>query len=147
MKYIVYTDAAGSYEDNKVGCAFIILTNEHFVASNYYTIEGMSNPTFAETIAVGLASGYLVENVKLNPDDVVEFNIDCISTIDFCEKHAKKDRTGNIPSPEIKVVVAVKLLRSLYAKCRVNLFKVKAHKAVLNPNSYVDRLSKLGVRI
>lgn len=147
MKYIVYTDAAGSYEDNKVGCAFIILTNEHFVASNYYTIEGMSNPTFAETIAVGLASGYLVENVKLNPDDVVEFNIDCISTIEFCNKHAKKDREGNIPSSEMKVVVAVQLLRSLYNKCKVNLFKVKAHKAVLNPNSYVDRLSKLGVRI
>ena len=147
MKYTVYTDGAGNFEANKVGCAFIIMTNELYIASNYFTIEGMSNPTYAETIAVGLASGYLVENLELSKEDTVEFNIDCISTIEFCEQNAKKNRNSNIPSSEKKIIMAVQLLRKLCNTCHVDLFKVRAHKAVINPNSYVDRLSKLGVRI
>lgn len=146
MKFMVYTDGAGSYEKNRASCSYFIMSEEQYIGSDYKTLKDMYNPTQAETIGVGLAAKYLLDNITFKPEDRVEFYVDCTSTISFCRKNTKDQPTGRIASNNERVISAIKNLRTLCKKTNVFYFKVKGHKAVVNPNSYVDRLAKFGVR-
>lgn len=146
MRYIVYTDGAGDNEQNKAACSYLVYTNNTFISKDYKSINGISNPTHAETIAVGLVAGFLAENLDLKKTDLVEFNVDCVSTIEFCIKYAIENPEESIPSREKLVVISIQLLRKLNELCKVKIYKVRGHKSIINPNSYVDRLAKLGVR-
>jgi hypothetical protein len=144
MRYTVYTDGAGSTDRNVIGCSYIILTDDNYINSDSVKLNGMSNPTHAETISVGLAAAYFVDNEELNPDDIIEFNIDCASTIDFYNTYLNNEdavRT-NIPA----IVNSVRVVRRLHDKCKVRFQRVRGHKNVINPNTYVDRLAKLAIR-
>lgn len=144
MRYKVFTDGAASNEKNVAGCAYLILTETDYVQSESVQLKGLSNPTHAETISVGLAAAYFVDSVKLNPDDEIEFNTDCIAAMEFYREHAFN--TGVIKSGTAEIIASVKIVRQLSKKCKIRFQKVKGHKKVINPNTYVDRLAKLAIR-
>lgn len=144
MRYTVYTDGAGSAEKNVAGCSYLILTETDYINSESIRLKGVANPTHAETISVGLAAAYFIDNVELNPDDVVEFNVDCASTIDFYNKYIST--TGKVRTNVKAIVNSVFVARQLMTKCNVKFQKVRGHKSVINPNTYVDRLAKLAIR-
>ena len=144
MRYIVYTDGSGSNEKNVAGCSCLILTETSYVNSESVSIKGVSNPTHAETISVGLAAAYFIDNVDLKPDDTIEFNIDCVSTIEFYNRWAKTNK--KVRSNVVPIINSVFIVRKLTQKCNVVFQKVKGHKSSINPNTYVDRLAKLAIR-
>lgn len=144
MKYIIYTDAAASKPKNILGCSYLILTEATYIDSDSIKIDGNTNPKQAETISIGLAAAYMLDNVELSKEDVVTFYVDSFSAIEFCEDALKSNRT--IPCGEIKVVNSMKVLRRLAKQCQVGFQKVHGHKERLNPNTVVDRLAKLAIR-
>lgn len=144
MRYTVYTDGARSIEKQVVGCSYLILTETDYISSDAVKLKGIANPTQAETISVGLAAAYFIDNIELNTDDIVEFNIDCASTIEFYNKYVSD--TGKVRTNVKAVVNSVFVLRQLNAKCTVRFQKVRGHKNVINPNTFVDRLAKLAIR-
>ena len=144
MKYTIYTDGAYTQIKNLCGCSYLILTDTHYIHSDSVTLLDVSKPTNAETVSVGLAAEYLLDNVHLEKDDVVTFNIDCLSTISFCKKYVNEK--GIVMSNSSKVITAIGTLRALSRKCKVRFEKVHGHKKVINPNTYVDRLAKIAIR-
>lgn len=144
MRYIIYSDGAGSVERNMVGCGFLILTESTYVASDNVKIKGQSNPTQAETISVGLAAAYVIDNLKPTENDVVEFFIDCAPTIDFIKKYIGNN--DKIFSNNRQVIASVNIVRNLCKQCKVEFTKVRGHKVQMNPNKFVDRLAKLSIR-
>ena len=77
-------------------------------------------------------------------EDVVEFHIDCLSTVTFCNKNARA--SGKVFSNNQKVIASIKIIRKLAKTCEVTFEKVRGHKSVMNPNTVVDRLAKLAIR-
>lgn len=144
MRYIVYTDGAYSQNKELGGSSYLIITDTHYISSDSTTLLKISNPTNAETVAVGSAAAYLLDVVKITNEDVVEFHIDCLSTVTFCNKNVIM--TGKVFSNNPKVVAAVKDIRRLAKVCKVTFEKVRGHKNIMNPNTVVDRLAKLAIR-
>lgn len=144
MRYIVYTDGAYSQNKELGGSSYLIITDTHYISSDSTTLLKISNPTNAETVAVGSAAAYLLDVVKITNEDVVEFHIDCLSTVTFCNKNV--NMTGKVFSNNPKVVAAVKDIRRLAKVCKVTFEKVRGHKNIMNPNTVVDRLAKLAIR-
>ena len=144
MRYIVYSDGASSVEKNIIGCGFLIITESHYIASDNVKIKGQSNPTQAETIGVGLAAAYIVDNLKLDADDTIEFYTDCAPTIEFINKYiGNRDK---VFSNNRQVVASINIIRKLAKQYKVEVNKVKGHKVQMNPNKFVDRLAKLSIR-
>lgn len=144
MRYVIYSDGASSTEKNMIGCGYLVLTENTYVASDNIRIKGQSNPTQAETISVGLAAAYAMDNLDLHKDDTIEFYIDCAPTIDFINKYiGNNDR---VYSSNKQVIASVNVVRELCKRCNVELLKVRGHKVKKNPNTYVDRLAKLSIR-
>lgn len=144
MKYIIYTDAAASDPKNILGCSYLILTESTYVDSDSIKIEGMTNPKQGETISIGLAAAYMLDNMELSKEDVITFHVDSFSAIEFCENALKSNKP--IPCGETKVVNSMKVLRRLAKRCTITFQKVHGHKKRLNPNTVVDRLAKLAIR-
>lgn len=144
MRYTVYTDGAGSNEKNVAGCSYLILTETDYITSESVSLDGVTNPTHAETISVGLAAAYFIDNVDIHKNDVIEFNLDCISSIEFYNSYLKNN--DKVKSNVKAVVNSVFIVRKLSTKCTVRFQKVRGHKDMINPNTYVDRLAKLAIR-
>lgn len=144
MKYIVYTDGAYSQDKSLGGSSYLIITDTEYISSNSTTLMQIGNPTNAETVAVGSAASYLLNEVKVTSEDVVEFHIDCLSTVTFCNKNARA--SGKVFSNNQKVIASIKIIRKLAKTCEVTFEKVRGHKSVMNPNTVVDRLAKLAIR-
>lgn len=144
MKYTIYTDAAASEPKNISGCSYLILTDDSYIHSDSIRIRGLTNPKQAETISIGLAAAYLIDNVEMKDEDVVEFNVDSFSAIEFCSDALKDDRT--IVCSAKQVVNSIKILRQLNDRCTINFQKVRGHKERINPNTFVDRLAKIAIR-
>lgn len=144
MRYIVYTDGASSHESKTAGCSYLILTDKTYIISDSVKLDGSFNPTHAETISVGLAAAYFLDSVELTPKDVIEFNIDCASTIDFYKSYIGNN--DKIRSNKKAVVNSVQVVRDLNNRCTIRFQKVRGHKSVINPNTFVDRLAKLAIR-
>lgn len=144
MKYTVYTDGAYRSEDKVAGCSYLIITPTRYISSNSHKVDGIDSATLAETMAVALSAMYLLNNTELTKDDVVEFNIDCLSTIDFYNNHAFSN--GSIMSKVPAIRSAVGVVRRLAKICNVSFEKVKGHKNKIGPNTFVDRLAKIAVR-
>lgn len=145
MEYNVWVDGAYSQWNKRGGCSFLILTNNTHIGSKSVRVE-LANPTHAETVAVGLAASFLLESgIKFTRQDVVIFNVDCQSTVTFCNKYLRSGKTY-VNSNEKLVIDNMLTLKKLSEKCRITFEKVKGHKDVLNPNTYVDRLAKIAIR-
>lgn len=144
MKYVVYTDGAYAQVKALGGCSYIILTDTNYISSDSTTLKQIDNPTNAETVAVGLAAAYLMDEAKVTENDSVEFKIDCLSTVTFCIKNA--NTSGKVFSNNRKVIASIQAIRKLAKTCPVTFEKVRAHKNVLSPNTVADRLAKLAIR-
>ena len=144
LQYNIYTDGAGSNTNNCVGSSYCIITDCIFIGSGFTKIEGLDNPTHAETIAVGLALAYLDSYTRLSPDDIVYVNTDCLAVIKFCNDYMNNDNSVRTKIPEVRATIAV--VRGVAKKCRLRFRKVKGHKDQINPNTHVDRLAKLAIR-
>lgn len=144
MKYIVYTDAAVSPNNGLSGCGYCILTDDTYIASDSVRVTQTTNPTHAEVVSIGLAAAHLLDEVNLQGGDLIEFNSDCLSAVEFCKKYAR----GNAYVPCSAEVVrnSMAIVRRLARKYCVEFHKVHGHKDKLNPNTFVDRLAKLPVR-
>ena len=147
MVYEVYTDGANaSVEEKLSGASYLILRDEEYVTSSSKKLVDVANPTYAETIAVGLASRYLLENENITGEDTVKFYIDCKSTVDYCNKYIIQNPTSSVPSKVKAVIASIMIVRKLHEKCTVQFKRIKGHKDFLNPNTFVDRLAKLAIR-
>ena len=144
MRYVVYTDGAYAQVKTLGGCSYIILTDTNYISSDSTTLKQIDNPTNAETVAVGLAAAYLMDEEKVTENDSVEFKIDCLSTVTFCTKNA--NTSGKVFSNNRKVIASIQAIRKLAKTCPVTFEKVRAHKNVLSPNTVADRLAKLAIR-
>ena len=144
MKYVVYTDGAYAQAKALGGCSYLILTDTNYISSDSTTLKQIDNPTNAETVAVGLAAAYLMDEEKVTENDSVEFKIDCLSTVTFCTKNA--NTSGKVFSNNRKVIASIQAIRKLAKTCQVTFEKVRAHKNVLSPNTVADRLAKLAIR-
>lgn len=145
MKYIVYTDAAASVPKDISGCSYLILTDSLYIHSDSIRVRGLTNPKQAETISIGLAAAHLIDNVKLEAGDTVEFNVDSFSAIQFCSD-ALADHSSIVMCGAKQVINSIKVLRLLDDKCNINFQKVRGHKERINPNTFVDRLAKIAIR-
>lgn len=145
MIYTVYTDGSGSDINNVIGLAYIILTDCTYVSHGYSTVKGIDNPTFAETIAVGVAATTLLENKDIKEDDEIVFMIDCASTIEFCKDLCITNTTKPVSGIAL-VKASITVIRELCKKHKVTFQKVEAHKSVVNPNTFVDKLAKFCIR-
>lgn len=144
MKYVIYTDAAASANMNLIGCAYLILTDDSYIASESVKITDNSNPTYAEVVSVGLAAAYMLDNVELAADDSVTYYSDCLSAVEFCRAHMNNGEIIKCSSTIVRN--SIKVTRLLGSKCKVAFQKVHGHKNTLNPNTVVDRLAKLPLR-
>ena len=139
MEYYIYTDGAASSERNVIGCAYFIMTSETFIHTNTVRVENCNNPTQAETIAIGVATMYMLKNVEFKDGDTVGFYSDCLSTIEFCKKYIDNDL--EVWTKNTLVSSSIQQLRDLRNIVPVSFIKVKGHKGKLTPNTYVDRLA------
>ena len=145
MLYRVYTDGSGSDTNKVIGAAYLVLTEDRFITHGCATVRGIDNPTYAETIAVGLAAQDLLENTNLKKDDEVVFYIDCVSTIQFCEKLCNKDTSASVQSIPL-VKASITLIRHLCKSNKVSFEKVRSHQGNVNPNTFVDKLARFCIR-
>lgn len=144
MKYTVYTDAASSAEKGLSGCAYCVLTEDTYIASDSVRVPQATNPTHAEVVSIGLAAAHLIDMIELSNEDSVEFYSDCSSAIEFCKNCLATK--GGVPCSALIVKNSIKVIRQLGKKCSLTFEKVHGHKNKLNPNTFVDRLAKLPVR-
>lgn len=145
MLYRVYTDGSGSDLQKIIGAAYLILTEDTYICHGSATVRGIDNPTYAETIAVGLAAQDLLDSNKLTKEDEIVFYIDCVSTIKFCKKLCKRDPEANISSIPL-VKASITIVRELCKTCKVSFEKVRSHQDKVNPNTFVDKLAKFCIR-
>lgn len=145
MIYTVYTDGSGSDIHKVIGSAYIILTDCTYVGYGYSSVQGLQNPTYAETIAVGIAATKLLQEVGLKEDDEVIFMIDCASTIDFCRDLCLYNTDKEVSGiPLVKASISV--IRKLCQSNKVCFKKVEAHKNVISPNTFVDKVARFCIR-
>ncbi len=146
MRYNVYTDGACTKQKGISGCAYIILTNDTYVSSHKQVLTGVTNPTQAETIGIGLAAKHMLRDIPLTKEDIVEFNTDCFSSIKFCREFVFQKPKSTVRSKVAEVRIAMEDVRQLSKVCTVRFSKVKGHKDSMNPNTFVDRLCKIAIR-
>ena len=145
MIYHIYTDGAASAERSAMASAYVVLSDNKFIRKGFMQTSGLSNPAYAETLAVALASKDLIKNIRKN--DKIVFHIDCSSTIKFINDIIILRSVPLNENSNGIISTALYDIDALHSKCEnIKLEKVKAHKNVITPNSYVDRLAKLILR-
>lgn len=143
MKYTIYADGAGSVENNTLSCAYIILSDTHFIDADYSRLWFTVNILYAEMSAVGLACKAVLENdnINLKPSDTVVIYTDSARALDFLSNIQIE---GKVPYfrdfPYVREACTYFL--EMTKKCNVYIYKVHAHGNTKNPNRYVDRLAK-----
>lgn len=144
MKYTIYTDGAYTPEKNCAGLSYLIITDDSYIASDAVQVCTIASATNAECTAIGLALAYLNSAVALDKSDVVEIHSDCLSAINFYQKHVAEN--GYIRSNVMEVINSVNIARKVNNLCTLRFIKVRGHKSIHTPNTVVDRLAKLAVR-
>lgn len=144
MKYTVYTDGATYNHKGVCGCGYVIITDNNYITSDSIRVEEIKNPKQAETISIGLAAAYLIDHIKLEKTDKVEFYVDSSSAIEFCEMHIGKK--SSVACNVKQVINSILVLRRLGRLCQVSFEKIHGHKDRMNPNTFADRLAKLAIR-
>lgn len=140
MRYVIYADGSYSAEQQRAGCAYLILTDTSFIDCDSIKVD-CKNPTHAEILAVGYAIKSILKNENLTSEDVVEFNTDCAHVIEFYNKYIEQGVKST--SKNASINECVRNMIALNKKCTTRVCKVRGHKNFLNPNTVVDRLAKL----
>ena len=140
----VYVDGSVNATTRAMAYAYVACSNTKYISHNYKCIEG-NNAAHAETLAIGLAAKDLLSNDKLHliKEDVIIFNVDCLSALTFMKDKAYND---NPYRGKKEIRDAVECVRSLSRVATVKFVKVAAHKFTHNTNKYVDALAKYACR-
>ena len=145
MRYTIYTDGAYTPEKNCAGLSYLIITDDTYIASDAVQVATLTSATNAECTSIGLALAYMLSNIRLTEEDVVEVHSDCLSAITFFQNHLTNGEKY-VRSNVKEVINSVITARKVSDKCTLRLIKVRGHKSVHTPNTVVDRLAKLAVR-
>ncbi len=129
MVYRVFTDGAHSAAKSKISAAFVILTDEDFVTAKSYVFNGTQSNS-AETIAIGSAAEYLLDDIGVTKEDVVIFITD---SRDAARYLAKARELGGLKAYD-------------NVGCIVKVKRVKGHLGGAGVNKYADRLAKYALR-
>lgn len=143
MNYYVYTDGAYSVERGVGSWAYLIYTDTHFIEWNSNKTSYISSPTFAEDLAIGVASHSLLK-LGLTKEDKVFFYSDSLATIKLLS--SVLDSNSKYTNKDVLVEDAVNILQSLGKQTNIEFCKAHAHRNVLNPNICVDRMAKYVLR-
>lgn len=143
MEYRVFTDGAHSSAKSKISAAFVILTSEDFITAKSYVFDGMQSNS-AETIAIGSAAEYLLNNVEFTEKDSVTFITDSKNAMDYLTKARS---LGGIKAYDKVIQFATsKFVELCNIGCTVEIKKVKGHLEGAGVNKYADRLAKHALR-
>lgn len=143
MRYYVYTDGAYSSERGVGSWSYLIYTDTNFIEWVSNKSVHIKKPTYAEDIAIGIASHTLID-MKLTKDDTVIINTDSLSTLKLLESIA--GGSTSFGTSDIIVQDCIKNFMKLNEVTNVELLKTHAHRNSLNPNTCVDRMAKYALR-
>ncbi len=143
MNYHVYTDGAYSVERGVGSWAYLIYTDTNFIEWVSNKTKHIASPTYAEDIAIGVASHSLLK-LGLTKEDNVYFYTDSLATIELIERYITSNR--KYVNKNILVQDAIRTVQELSELTNVEMCKVLAHKNSLNPNICVDRMAKYALR-
>lgn len=149
MVYRVYTDAATKVQEGYSVVAFLVLRGNTYIKS-HKEARHISNTAAAESIAVGLALAYLVDEIGITKDDVVNVFCDSSCTLKFANRVLQSLTNGKVNVSLCARPRNVPWLQGIYdyipkIESELTFTKVKAHLRVKNPHCYVDRLAKVGL--
>ncbi len=143
MVYRVFTDGAHSAAKSKISAAFVILTDEDFVTAKSYVFNGTQSNS-AETIAIGSAAEYLLDDIGVTKEDVVIFITD---SRDAARYLAKARELGGLKAyDKVTQFATNKYLELCNVGCIVKVKRVKGHLGGAGVNKYADRLAKYALR-
>lgn len=143
MRYYVYTDGAYSSERGVGSWSYLIYTDTNFIEWVSNKSVHIKKPTYAEDIAIGIASHTLID-MKLTKDDTVIINTDSLSTLKLLESII--GGSTSFGTSDIIVQDCIKNFMKLNEITNVELLKTHAHRNSLNPNTCVDRMAKYALR-
>lgn len=151
MIYRVYTDAATKVQDGYSSVAFLVLQGNTYLKA-YSSVLQEKNISSAESVAVGLALKYLVEEVSLTKFDKVVLYCDSLYTVKFATKRLKMYKAGEDLQLECERPTKAYWLYNIYdyipkVNADLTFRKIRAHQQGKNPHCYVDRLAKSGLTL
>lgn len=144
MNYYVYTDGAYSSERGVGSWSYLIYTDTHFIEWVSNKSVHIKKPTYAEDIAIGMASHTLIER-KLTKNDKVIINTDSLSTLKLLDSILKCDNQW-FGTSDVLVQDCIDNLIKLNKMTNIELYKVHGHRNTLSPNTCVDRMAKYALR-
>lgn len=149
MKYHIYTDAATKIQEGYSSIAFIVLCDNIFVKAHRELVHEKST-SVAESLAMGLAIKYIVNELDILATDETKIFCDSIYTVRFARRRNNKQEHKEDSSFICKKPYNAYWLLDIYdylplIKGKVKIVKITSHKDEFNPNCYVDRLAKAGL--
>lgn len=143
MDYYVYTDGAYSKERELGAWSYMIFTDKSFVEWVSNKTKFIISPTYAEDVAVGMASHTLIKR-GLTKEDRVIIHSDSNATISLLTSVIENGI--EYKNKNLLVQDSIRILQHLSEITNVQFCKVHAHKKSLNPNICVDRMAKFYLR-
>ena len=149
MVYRVYTDAATNLQEGYSCVAFLVLKGNTYLKS-FYEYRDVKSTAVAESLAVGLALRYIVDEVGVTEEDEVNIFCDSLYTVKFARKCLNLKKNNILDDDTFIKPNKATWLEDIYIyilemKAQLTLTKKKAHSRGKNPHCYVDRLAKMGL--
>ena len=149
MVYRVYTDAATKFQEGYSAVAFLVLRGNTYIKS-HKEVRPVGSTAAAESIAVGLALQYLVDEIGVTNEDVVNIFCDSSYTLKFANRVLQSLKDGKVDESVCARPKNIFWLQGIYdyvprVRAKLMFTKVKAHLRGKNPHCYVDRLAKVGL--
>lgn len=150
MVYRVYSDAAVQLQEGYSSIAFLVLEGNKFVKSGYEVVRGINSSSTAESLAMGLALRYIVDELDLTEEDSVIIFCDSLYVFKFAMKCLKMRKSGGKGTVLCSKPTSAYWLTDIYdyiprVKAELKFSKVTSHQGDKNPHCYVDRLAKVGL--
>lgn len=143
MKYLVYTDGATDEKRGKVASSFFIRTEDTFIGMKSYVFDNKNN-SHTELFAVGSAAEFLMDNVKITPEDEVVVFSDSQRAIDLIRK--LMPNPYNTGYADVKLRISMNAIKTLDSECNLEIIKTKAHREGWNGNKVADRMAKFSLK-
>lgn len=149
MVYRVYTDAAVQIQEGYSAIAFLVLEGNKFIKSHSEIYREVDTSYVAESIAVGKALEFMINEVDLKEEDEVIVFCDSLYTFKFAKKRLamihNKNKFCSKPTNAYWLYSIYECIPKF--KCKLSFSKVTSHQGILNPHSYVDRLAKVRLKL
>jgi ribonuclease HI len=151
MRYKIYTDAATRLLEGYSRIAFIVLQGNNYITTHSELVQEKSTAN-AESIAIGKALKYVVENIKIDKDkDEIIVITDSLYAVKLSRKYFKKLKNVNSKTKVVEPINAY-WLKDIYNSidnidCNISFIKIQAHQSGKTPHHYIDRLVKIGLNL